>query len=306
VSASREQPGGGPGSAGRPPAPRAAPRTVAEMRVMAREFLERQGIEGAQRDADLLLAHAFGIDRLRLLMRLEGPVEEGERDRARELLVRRGKREPVAYLTGEREFYGRGFAVGRGCLVPRPETELLVDLSRDEARQRTLGRIADVGTGSGALAVTLALEVRGAAVEAVDLEEEALAYARRNAEALGASVEFALGDGLEWLEARGPFDLVVSNPPYIDPAVAAQLAPEVREWEPAAALFSPAGDRDLWVRELCVRAVGGALAPGGLLLVELGFDQGPAALEAARAAGLEARLAQDLEGIDRVLAARRA
>ena len=272
---------------------------------MARAFLERQGVEGDQRDADLLLAHALGCDRLQLLMRLDEPVQEAERDRARELLVRRGQREPVAYLTGEREFYGRSFAVGRGCLIPRPETELLVDLARDEAREREVGTLLDVGTGSGALAVTLALELPGAAVTAVDREPEALQFARRNAEVLGATVVVTECDALDWLPSAGPFDLICSNPPYVDRAVEQDLSPEVRDWEPAAALFAPAGDRDLWVRALTQAAAGGALAPGGLLLVELGHDQGPAALEAARRAGLQARLETDLEGLDRVLAARR-
>ena len=112
-------------------------------------------------------------------------------------------------------------------------------------------------------------------------------------------------DALGSQSSAGPFDLICSNPPYVDRAVEVELAPEVRDWEPAAALFAPAGDRDLWVRALTQAAAGGAPAPGGLLLVELGHDQGPAALEVAARAGLQARLETDLEGLDRVLAARR-
>lgn len=284
---------------------REVPRTVAAMRAMAQAFLDRRGVENPRLEADLLVSHALGCDRLHLLMRLESPVLGSEVDRARDFLVRRGRREPLAYITGHSEFYSRPFLVGPGCLIPRPETELLIDLAKDESKVRSLGRVCDVGTGSGVLAVTLACEGIGDKLLGIDLDGAALEYAGRNTKALDAAVELLHQDGLEFLAGAEPFDLIVSNPPYVDPAVVEELEPEVREHEPALALFAPQGDPDYWVRELCALAASRALNPGGLLLVELGCDQGPRALSLAQAAGMEARIVPDLAGLDRVLWARR-
>lgn len=292
------------GRTGASPPPR--PRTSGEMLAMARAFLERKGLEEARLEAELVVAHALGVDRLGLFLDLERPLTDTEVDRARDLLVRRGRREPVGYVVGRREFYGRDFAVGPGVLIPRPETELLVDRARELAGEgEGLSRVADLGCGSGCLAVTLALEIEGSAVVASDVSGAALAFARRNAEALGASLELVEGDGLEPLLARGPFDLVVSNPPYVTPEEREGLAPEVRDYEPELALFAPAGDPDHWVRRLCEGAAE-LLVPGGALLVELGHEQGQRALALARGAGLEARLLEDLARVPRVLEARRA
>ncbi len=269
----------------------------------ARHFLERKGVEEARLDADLLVAHALGVDRLHLLLRLDEPVPEDVLGHARALLQRRARREPVAYITGTREFYGRPFGVGAGVLIPRPETELLVDLARDHLSAGPASpRILDVGTGSGCLAITLALEVPEASVYAVDVGADALVTARANAESLGVSTIMWLEqDGLAAAAEGAPWDVIVSNPPYIRPADRETLATEVRDFEPALALFAPQGDEDYWVRAL---AEGSAkwLNPGGLLLVELGFDQGPRALELGREANLSARLELDLAGIPRVLA----
>lgn len=258
---------------------------------MARDFLERKGVEAARLEAELLVAHALGLDRLRLFLQLDRPVNGTEIDRARDFLVRRGRREPTAYIVGSREFYGRPIQVGPGVLIPRPETELLVDRAREIAPRR----IADLGTGSGCIAVTLALEIEGAEVTAMDSSPEALAFARANAEALGANVRFVEGDFLEALD-REPerFDLLVCNPPYVDPKDEATLAPEVAEHEPAAALFAPPDDPDFWVRTLLERS-SAWLAPGGKLLVELGLGQ------ADRIRGSGARFHRDLAGIERVL-----
>ncbi len=274
---------------------------------MAREFLARKELDEARLEAELLVAHALGLDRLGLFLQLDRPVTPEEVDAARDLLVRRGRREPVAYIVGRREFYGRDFEVGPGVLVPRPETELLVDLAREEAAARPAGAplaVFDLGTGSGCIAITLALELEGAEVTAVDLSEEAVRRARANAERLGARIEVVAGDGLEVLGLRGPVDLVVSNPPYVTREERDSLAPEVRDHEPELALFAPAGDPDHWVRRL-VQSAPEALRPGGVLLVELGAEQGERALALAREAGLEADLVADLARIPRVLRARR-
>jgi len=266
----------------------------------ARAFLERRDLPEGRLEAELLVAHALGLDRLRLFLALDRPVTAAEVDRARELLVRRGKRVPVAHLTGRREFYGRSFAVDRRVLVPRPETELLCDLARAIARERGAApRIADVGTGSGCIAITLALEVPGSRVRAVDVSPEALEVARANAASLDAEVEFVLGDGPESLgEER--FDLVVSNPPYVLRGERETLAPEVRDFEPELALYLPADDPDHWLRRLLAAGLE-RVAPGGALLVELGAGQAARALELA---GADARVHEDLARIPRVLEVR--
>lgn len=279
-------------------APEGEPRTAREMLARAQIFLAKKGVEPARREAELLVAHALSLDRMRLYLSLDRPLEGEEIQRGRELVVRRGKREPTAYLTGKREFYGREFRVGPGVLVPRPETELLVDRARALLAGREGARIADVGTGSGCLAVTLALELPGSRVVAVDIAPRALEYARENAARLGAEVEFLLGDGCAPL--AGLFDLVLSNPPYVDPAEAHELEPEVRAYEPAEALFAPAGDPDHWARRL-LREGMPRLAPGGWLLIELGHDQAARVETWPESAALPWTTARDLERVERVL-----
>ena len=279
------------------------PRTANEMLRLGREFLERKHIEGARLDAELLVAHALGLDRLRLFLELDRPLSAEEVSRGRALLSRRARREPVAYITGRREFYGRSFAVSASVLIPRPETELLVDRAREIVRSRSLAavRCLDVGTGSGAIALSLALELPEARVVALDISAAALDVARKNAAALGVAetrLEFLEGDGALAALDRGPFDLVISNPPYIALETKDTLVADVRDHEPALALFAPAGDPDHWIRRLIAEAPA-LLAPGGSLLVEIGYDQGSRAL--ALAQGHEARLHVDLEKLPRVL-----
>jgi release factor glutamine methyltransferase len=277
----------------------APPATAGEMLARAREFLERKAIPSARLEAELLVAHALGLDRLHLFLQLDRPASPAEVERARELLVRRAKREPTAYITGRKEFYGRALAVTRDVLVPRPETELVVDLARERLRGREAPLVGDVGTGSGCLAIAIALEHPGARVRAVDVSPAALAVARANAAALAASVEFIEGDGPAEL-GPGPFDLIVSNPPYVRPDELADLEPEVRDWEPRLALLLPADDADSWLKRLLGEAVE-RLERGGALLVELGASQSERALALAGERGLAARVHRDLTGVPRVL-----
>ncbi len=284
------------------------PSTAGEMLQRSREFLARKGVEEARLEAELLVAHALGLDRLRLYMQLDRPLTPAEIDRARDLLVLRGKRMPLAYIRGAREFYGRSFNVGPGVLIPRPETELIVDL----ARALPAVRVADLGTGSGCLAVTLALELPQAEVFALENSAAAALCAGANIARFAPRVQLIEGDGFESLErlARegGPFDLIVSNPPYIERSEAGQLAPEVSEHEPHAALFAPEGDPDHFARRLlecCTRADSPVLAPGGSLLVELGHRQAPRVRALAQKLKLEVQLVRDGAGIERVLSCRR-
>ena len=279
------------------------------MVALGRDFLARKGREEARLESEYLVAHALGCDRLQLFLALQRPVERSEIERARELLVQRASGVPVAYLTGVREFYARPFHVGPGCLVPRPETELLIDQARRWAQARgpeaPAPSVGELGTGSGCIALTLALELEGAEVRASELSPEALSWARKNGEALGVAVEWLEGDGLAPLADAAPtgYDLLVSNPPYVDPEESSGLEPEVREHEPHLALFAPKGDPDHWVRVLLEQGLP-LLRPGGLLLVELGLGQAERAAHLARAAGQHHELIDDLAGIPRVLAVR--
>lgn len=288
---------------------KAPPRTAGEVLARSRDFLAAKHIDGGRLDAELLVAHALGLDRLGLFMALERPVVEAEIALARDYVVRRSKGEPTAYILGFREFYGRRFAVDAAVLIPRPETELLVDLARAfcasfERTGATDGergpRIVDLGAGSGCIALTLALEVPDARVLALEKSPAAAAVLRANAKALEVPQErfgVVVGDGFAWLAAKGQVDLLVSNPPYIDPANPAGLEAGVRGSEPELALFAPSGDPDYFARSLW-QGRERVLAPGGRALVELGFDQ--AERIRALAAGSDIEIHKDLAGIPRV------
>ena len=217
--------------------------------------------------------------------------------------------EPVAYLLGVREFYGRPFLVTRDVLIPRPETELVVDEALAALAERGTSnvapRLADVGTGSGCLAITLALEYLSARVAATDVSAAALAVAVENAARLGVEGHIRFRRTPLLGGAADSFDVIVSNPPYISARDAATLAPDVRDYEPELALF--AGDDGLAVIRELVPAAERALTPGGWLIMEIGAGQaeGVSRLVLA-AADLElVRVTPDLAGIPRVVVARR-
>lgn len=263
--------------------------------------LAAAGIDSARLDAELLLAHALGIDRTRLFARLREAVPAGAAEAFAALLERRLRREPLAYLTGEQEFWSLRFAVTPAVLIPRPETELLVELA--QRLQPAPRQVLDVGTGSGCIAVALARELPRAQLTAVDLSAEALAVARRNAAAHGVAprIEFAAGDVYAGLPPAAAFDLIVSNPPYLAPGDAA--SPEI-DFEPRTALY--AGDDGLDVVRRLLADAGARLRPGGHILIEIGQGQADAVLALAAGAGLrDATVAPDLAGIARVLSAAR-
>ena len=244
-------------------------------------------------EARLLLAAALGAPVESLIARPERDVDDETAARFATLARRRRQGEPVAYLLGEKEFYGRRFAVSPAVLVPRPETELLVQLALQRLRRRSAPRVLDLGTGSGCIAITLALECPGAAVVAVDRSADALAVARTNAQRLDAAVEFVFGD---WYEpVSGRFDLVVANPPYV--AAADPHLAELQR-EPQQALVAGAdGLADLR------RIVAGAparLNSGGALAVEHGHDQAASVRELfVRAGFVDIETHRDLAGIER-------
>lgn len=256
------------------------------------------GSDLSRSEARLLLAAALGVPVEALIARPERAVDDTTASRFAVLCARRAKGEPIAYLLGGKEFYGRRFAVSAAVLVPRPETELLVDLALARLQARRAPSVLDLGTGSGCVAITLALECPAVTVLAVDRLAEALAVARSNAQGLGANIEFVLGD---WYEnVGGRFDLIVANPPYV-----AAADPHLRELqhEPRHALVAGAdGLADLR------RIVAGApvhLNSGGSLAVEHGHDQGAGVRELfARAGFVDIETHRDLAGIERVCTGR--
>ena len=268
------------------------------------EDLGARGVDSARLDAELIVARALGCDRVRLYMDLDRPLVDAELSAIRELLRRRRAREPMAYLLGYREFYGRRFAVDRRVLVPRPETELLVERALLHLRGEGMPaepHVVDVGTGSGAIAVTLAAEHEGVRLDAVDISEEALQVARANAERHGIAerVQLHRGDLLAPLPPGRRYDLIVANLPYVAEPDLEALQPEVARWEPRLALSGGPDGLDL-VRRL-LEQLPGRLRPGGWVLLEIGAEQGPAVEELLRAVDLQ-RVAvhPDLAGHPRI------
>lgn len=266
-------------------------------------MLKEKGIENARLDAELLLADVLGIDRLKLYLQHDRPVTPEELVRFREHVRRRMKREPVQYIIGRVPFRRLELKVDRRALIPRPETEVLVGevLKWLAAREIAEPRVLDIGTGTGAIALSLASE-GGCRVTATDLSPEALSLATENTQALGLGDRVELRQGETWspVQPDERFDVIVSNPPYVDEADRSALAPEVAAFEPAAALFA----QQAGLAVLC-DIIGRAhehLVPGGLLAMEIGATQGPAVTAVIAEAGryAPARIVRDLAGRERI------
>ena len=243
--------------------------TVLDVLQSTTAYFKKRAIESPRLNAEHLIAHSLGKKRIELYLEFERPLFETELAPLRELVRRRGQGEPLQHLLGTVEFADHVFVSDKRALVPRPETEQLVEYLC-ELSWPTTPRMLDVGTGSGVIALSLAARFPSAELHAVDISAEALALARENAARLGTPerIHFSLGHLLEKVE--GPFDLVVANLPYVAAGEAPQLAPEVRH-DPATALFGGTVGDEL-IRELIVAAPP-HLAPGGTLALEIGHDQ---------------------------------
>jgi release factor glutamine methyltransferase len=246
-------------------APDQGPVTLRRALAGADEYLSRRGIERARFEAELIFSQALGLSRIQLYMDLDRPLTPEERERALALVARRGKREPLAYVLGEWGFRRLTLKTDARALVPRPETEILVERALALIEELEEPRVLDAGTGSGAIALAIADEHPGARVVALDLSAEALELARENAESCGLEIELRLGDLQSPIE--GEFDLVVSNPPYVLPEEIETLEPEVRDWEPREALVG------VGVPEALAARARELLVAGGRLVVELGEGQ---------------------------------
>ena len=268
---------------------------------MAKDFAAR-GLPSARLDADLLLAHALGKERIALYLDLDRPLSESELTDVRELVRRRRAREPIAYITGRREFWGRGFRVTPAVLVPRPETETLVERALALLDPDANGRVLDLCTGSGCIGITLACERASIRVDATDISADAAAVARENAAALGVPdrVTVLVGDLFAPVDADARHVLVTANPPYVADRELAALEADVAKHEPKVALA--AGDDGLaTIRRIAAEAPQ-HLSPGGTLLCEVGAGQAASVVALFERAGLrEVKTHRDLAGVERVV-----
>lgn len=305
------------------------PWTILRLLLWSAEYLEAKGVERARLDAEHLLAHVLGVGRLEMYLQHERPLARGELEAFRPLLRRRAAREPLQYVLGRQAFRDLVLEVGPGVLVPRPETEALVEVvlgwARAQGRNDLVG--LDVGTGSGAIALALLDEGPFARFVGTDVSERALAVARRNRDTLGfegrlelrAGADFEPVGGSERPEGhvspgagggrsrgRERFDVVVSNPPYVAEPDRDLLAPEVVRWEPPEALFG--GADGLAVLRRLVAGAHAVLCQGGLLALEVGDGQARAVVELLEGAGpyCRVRVHRDLAGKERIVTAERA
>ncbi|MEO8678195.1 MAG: peptide chain release factor N(5)-glutamine methyltransferase [Vicinamibacterales bacterium] len=282
--------------------------TIRDHLVAAGARLVAAGIHPAEAslDAGLLARGVLGWDRATLLVRELEPPSLDFLDRFTAAIDRRARREPIAYIRGVQEFWGRDFIVSPAVLIPRPETELIVENTLQlPGLDKLPSLICDIGTGSGCLAISLAKELPQSRLVATDNSAAALEVARANAVRHGVAGRIAFAEGEYLAGAKGPFHVIVSNPPYVSDEDYATLAPEVHDHEPASALVAGAdGLRD--IREI-LNLAAEALMPGGVLLMEIGFDQ--ADVIPLRVGGLPRLalmgIARDLQGLPRVAVVQR-
>ncbi|MHB8572715.1 MAG: peptide chain release factor N(5)-glutamine methyltransferase [Candidatus Dormibacteria bacterium] len=275
--------------------------TLIEVLRLATGHIEKTGSPSARLDAEVMLADVLGMDRLGLYLDFDRPLSETEVSEFRDRVRRRGHGEPVAYIVGRKEFMGHQFTVTSDTLIPRPETESLVEMVLEWAGERPGLECADVGTGCGAIAITLALHLPGARVVATDISSGALEVARRNVERheVQGRVELRQGNLLEPITET--VDLMVANLPYVTDGALDRLPVSVRDFEPHQALFGGPDGLNLLVPFL--GAAPGRLRPGGAIFCELDEETAPGALAAAREnfPGARVEALPDLAGQERML-----
>ena len=274
----------------------------------AAEYLEGYGVESPRLSAELMLGRVLNLERLQLYLRFDQPLKPDELAAFKKLLLRRRAHEPMAYILGSREFYGLDILVGPGVLVPRPESEHLVEQGLKALEGVAEPRILDLCTGSGCVALALAQERPDAQVIGVDISKEALAFAQRSTDKLELSqcLQWLAGDLYDPLAAAGGFfHLITANPPYVREDEWEGLAAEVREYEPRQALVS--GQNGLEMIHQIIAGSRAFLQPFGVLLMEVGAGQSKAALNIASQTGIFERVSavQDLAGIERVVVCQR-
>lgn len=280
--------------------------TVGRVIEWTTAHLGAHGSETPRLDSEILLAHARGCERIELYTRFNEPLSEDERGTMRDLVRRRARSEPVAYLVGHREFFSLDFRVTPDVLIPRPQTEVLVAELLDLARASREPKILDVGTGSGCIAIAAAVQCKQAVVTGTDISAEAIAVARENAERhrVAERVQFQLGDLFEPVAEQQGFDMIASNPPYVGEDEIETLQPDVRLHEPHLALV--AGQGGLAVLRRIVDDAPRHLVPGGRLLLEISPEQADnvQAVLHSHGAYSDIKVINDLAGRARVISAR--
>ncbi len=268
--------------------------TVLEVVRKSSDFLEKKGVESSRLNAEWLVAHALGIGRMELYLQFDRPLLESELETMRGYVARRGKREPLQYIQGQTQFHDLTLKCDQRALIPRPETEQLVELVKDKGPEIDQElHILDLGTGTGAIALALAMHFPRARVVATDASEDALELAKENALLCGMQnrVEFVLSDWFNNVDTGDLFDLIVSNPPYLTRSELEEAESEVRDFEPKSALVATNdGLEDLLA---IIAAAFPLLGDGGTLWLETGIEQHPALLEACGKFGYS-----ESEGID--------
>ena len=277
--------------------------TVLALLKWTANYFAGKGIENGRLDAELLLAEILNLNRIGLYLNFDRPVQSDELAAFRALIERRARREPLAYILGRCEFWSLTFKVGPEVLIPRGDTETLVEAALKVLPQG--GMLLDVGVGSGAIALAIAHERPDLQVEGIDLSPAALAIAAENAQLLGLAARVTLRQGdLFALDGSSQYDVIVSNPPYIASGEQATLMPEVRDFEPPLALFAGADGLDCY--RALIPAATAALKDSGALLVEVGVGQAAAIAELFAVAGyVEIFTNRDLAGIERVVGGRK-
>lgn len=265
-------------------------------------FSERQ-IPEPRLSAELLLADILDCKRISLYVQFERILSKSERDQFRAFVKRRAENEPVQYILGETEFMGLPFRVRPGVLIPRPDSELLVDRALEFCRLSGASglRIIDLGTGSGCLAISLAKLLPQATVTAIDNQTDALEIAAENAAINDVQVEFLLQDMQQLTSATQHYDIIISNPPYVRLSEWQQLHPQVRDFEPDNALV--AGDDGLLFYRHITTVAGNLLSPQGRIFLEVGYDQAPTVQQMLTDAGFQTIVSRDFQQIERVVEA---
>ena len=274
--------------------------TLREIKSKTEKFFSEKGIPDGKLDTDLILSHALKLKRLDLYLDLDRPIYEKELNQMREMVRRRAMREPLQYILGETVFFNCTLRVDKRALIPRPETEFLVEQILPKAQEAE--HILELGTGSGAIVLALAKAGVPSEITAIDRCPEALALAKSNADALGLSeqITFFESDWLSDVPVEKPFDLIISNPPYLSQALYESAEQEVRDFEPKQALLSAeSGMAD--IKKIMQQSLS-FLKPNGVLVFETGADQHAELSKEAEQIGYQGiRTTQDLNGYDRFL-----
>ncbi|MFA6622699.1 MAG: peptide chain release factor N(5)-glutamine methyltransferase [Fibrobacteraceae bacterium] len=245
--------------------------TVLEILNKTMEFFQKKGVPDARLDAQYILAHGLKMKRMDLYLNFDRPLTAGELDALRPLVARRANREPLQHIIGSTSFRGHEILCDRRALIPRPETESLVDLLKERLAGREKTLVADIGTGTGAIAIATAKEIPGTEVIATDISRDALALARENAEKNSAQITFYEGDLLAAIPAERKLQAIVSNPPYIPDSEKERLQREVRDFDPSLALFG--GTDGLAIIRNLLKQTADRLEAGSPVLLEIGSEQ---------------------------------